>query len=118
METSKTSEDLLLRLLSAAELRSRVISANIANQNTPGYTRREVSFEESLRAAIQTGSDVGGLQPVVFKDTVTEARPDGNNVNLELELNAMRENRLLFETYAAVLEGRSALRRIAVTEGR
>lgn len=118
METSKTSPDLLLRLLSATELRSRVISANIANQNTPAYKRREVRFEDSLREALLGGSDVGGLHPEVVQDTATPARPDGNNVSLELELNALRENRILFETYAAILEGRSNLRRIAVTEGR
>ncbi len=119
METPKTSQqDLLLRLLSAAELRSRVISANIANQNTPGYTRQEVEFEEVLQDALRKGRDVGGLEARVVEDRITPARPDGNNVNLEIELNTLRENRILFETYAAILEGRSALKRIAVTEGR
>ena len=41
------------RLLTAAALRSRVIAANVANQNTPDYRRRDVSFEERLVAELQ-----------------------------------------------------------------
>ena len=98
--------------------RGRVISANIANQNTPGYTRREVAFEDTLRRVLTSGGDPADVRPEVIEDFDTPARPDGNNVNLELELNALRENRILFETYAAIMEGRSSLKRIAVSEGR
>jgi len=120
METPKpsNSNDILLRLLSASELRARVISANIANQNTPGYTRQEVRFEDALREAVASGSKLKGLQPEIIQDTITPARPDGNNVNLELELNALRENRILFETYATIMQGRTTLKDIAVSGGR
>ena len=43
--TNSGPDRLLGRLLEAAELRARVISTNIANQNTPGYTRRVVDFD-------------------------------------------------------------------------
>jgi flagellar basal-body rod protein FlgB len=118
MDGVSSSESLLLRLMEAAELRARVVSANIANQNTPGYTRQDVDFESVLRAALSSGSRVDALQPRIVEDTLSPARPDGNNVNLELELNALRENRLMFETYASILESRSNLKNIAVTEGR
>ena len=116
---SRGSEgDLLVRLLKATELRAKIISANVANQNTPGYTRREVRFEDLLRQAVESGRDARRIEPEIVLDTVSPTRPDGNNVNLELELNSMRENRLLYESYAAILQGRFALKQLAVTEGR
>lgn len=125
MRTQEVGTDLLQRLLSAAELRSRVISSNLANQSTPGYTRREVSFEALLRESMSDSSRPGdlletlaGLEPEVRLDESTPARPDGNNVTLELEMNALRENRLLYETYAAMLRGRFQLLEAAVTESR
>lgn len=110
---------LLERLLAASELRGKVIAANIANANTPGYVRREVHFEELVRDALRRGARASdGLEPEIVSDVVTPARPDGNNVSLELELNALRENRLLYETYASILEGHFELLRTAITEGR
>ena len=119
MESKSTGTDLLLRLIGASELRAKVLSANIANQNTPGYTRQEVRFEELLRDAIQNNSkEFMKVQPEILQDTLSPSRPDGNNVTLELELNALRENRLMYETYAAILQGHFGLLRAAVTEGR
>lgn len=110
---------LLTRLMSAAELRARVISSNIANQSTPGYTRRVVPFEDELRQALERGPEaLAALQPRVLVDEDTPARPDGNNVTLELEMNALRENRLLYETYAAMLQGRLQMMEAAIQEGR
>ena len=114
MDPVRSEPDLLLRLLTAAETRARVISANIANQNTPGYTRREVQFEGLLRSELRRGKAIDDIELEVVEDHVSPARPDGNNVNLEIELNELRQNRLLFETYAAILEGRGNLKKIAL----
>jgi len=111
-------QDLLVRLLQATELRARVLSGNIANQNTPAYTRRVVSFEDMVREVLESGKDPLKVQPQVEIDTLSPARPDGNNVSLELELNAMRENRILYETYIAMLRGHFAMLEAAITEGR
>jgi flagellar basal-body rod protein FlgB len=97
------SLDFLTRMLSACEHRARVVSANIANSNTPGYTRRVVRFEELLRDRLVDGQDTSEILPVTELDMETPARPDGNNVSLEAELNSMRENRLLYETYSSIL---------------
>jgi len=114
MEPVRSEPDLLLRLLTASETRARVISANIANQNTPGYKRKEVQFEALLRDKLRQGQPVDDVSIEVVEDAEAEARPDGNNVNLEVELNDLRQNRLLFETYAAILEGRGNLKKIAL----
>jgi flagellar basal body rod protein FlgB len=57
------------------------------------------------------------LKPEVHVDDLTPGNPDGNNVNMELEMNAMRENRLTYETYAAILESHLGLIDAAIREG-
>lgn len=118
MEVGLSSEALLQRLMGAAQLRARVLSGNIANQNTPGYLRREVRFEEILSEALERGALDEDMEPEIVVDDQSPARPDGNNVNLELELNSLRENRILFETYAAIVEGRGNIKRAALGQGR
>src|SRR5690349_15463092 len=91
---------LLLRLMSASNLRQRVIADNIANESTPGFKRRVVRFEELLGAALDGRKGIeddafARIEPRIDTDLATPAGPDGNNVNLELENASMRENRLL-----------------------
>ena len=109
---------LLLRLMSASTLRARVLSENIANQNVPGYKRRVVRFEELLANQLAHGKGPAGVVPRIDTDTASPSSPDGNNVSLELESNAMRENFLLYETYAAILQTRNEMLRASMTEGR
>ena len=110
--------DLMVRLLGACELRARVVSANISNSNTPGYVRQVVRFEELLGEELESGGDAAGVAPELQTDLVTPSRPDGNNVSLELELNAMRENRLLYEAYSSILRSHFSLLESAISEGR
>jgi flagellar basal-body rod protein FlgB len=110
--------------MSASTLRAKVLSENIANQNVPGYKRRVVRFEELLadelaraKATGQTGS-LAGITPRIDTDKATPSSPDGNNVSLELENNAMRENWLLYETYATIMQSRNEMVRASISEGR
>jgi flagellar basal-body rod protein FlgB len=116
MQTPPT--DLLVRLLGACELRAKVVSANLANSNTPGYVRQVVRFEELLSEELQRGGDGARVRPALLADRETPARPDGNNVSLELELNSLRENRLLYETYSSILRSHFGLLESAITGSR
>lgn len=106
MEIRSDSEALLLRLLQGTGQRSRAIASNIANQNTPGYRRQVVRFEDLLAKAVEAGGeDLLSIEPMTVEDHETPTRLDGNNVNLELEVYASRENRILAETYRTILQG-------------
>jgi flagellar basal-body rod protein FlgB len=96
---------LLSRLLDAAELRHSVLSQNIANVNTPGYKRLDVSFEEALRDELASGGSTSGsdVRPTVFEEPGLKARSDGNNVDIDRELGQLNKNSLLYETYSQVL---------------
>jgi flagellar basal-body rod protein FlgB len=110
--------DLLTRLLSAASERGRVLAENLANANTPGYQRRELHFEDLLRRAVDAGDELSRVAPRVELDAISPARADGNNVTLEQELGALRENRLVYEAYAAILATRTELVRASIEQGR
>lgn len=114
---SGNETQLLVRLLNASSVRAKVIAGNIANQNTPDYVRRDVRFESLLRDAMgEDGLSVEDIEPEIYEDLESPFRPDGNNVSLETEMNAMRENRLMYETYAAILSGSFELLRASIQE--
>jgi len=118
MNVTGPNDSLLMRLLDAATLRHGAIANNIANQNTPGYKRQVVLFEEVLEDAMANGkSDLSRYQPLEMTDLVTPPRSDGNNVTAELEQVADQENRMLYETYLTILQGRYSLMNTAITGG-
>lgn len=114
--------------------RFKAVSRNIAHANTPGYERRNVSFEDELRKAINGGpklkmttTDPGHIpsQPLSVESvTPTETRIrdeifrlDGNNVDPEREMAVLAETRMMYgamsrfaarklSTYRTVIGGR------------
>jgi len=86
------------KLLDAAVVRQEAVSANIANAETPGYHRMDVSpdFAQQLKARMAAGelaTTPDSLRPQVVEDPTARAvSPDGNSVELEHELLAMNKN--------------------------
>ncbi len=68
------------RFLQITAQREQVVSANMANVDTPGYHAKDVSFAETLLRAGDSEA------PVRIQDErgLLE-RPDGNNVDLDHE---------------------------------
>lgn len=118
MDIGGDQSKLLLNLMKASALRGRVLANNIANQNTPGFQRQVVRFEELLTDSMTSGRDPLEVQPSVEFDKLTPAGPDGNNVSLEVETAAARENRLLFELYAQIFQSRMGLIQSAIESSR
>ena len=112
-----SSVDLLGKALAGSSLRHRVIGNNIANVNTPGFKRSEVSFEDELSAAAQGEAGTGIARtnekhlPAVAKTgapsirnvTSTSMRTDGNNVDIDAEMAAMTKNNLYYNAIAQTL---------------
>ena len=115
----ENQNDLLLRLMSASSLRAKVIAGNLANQNTPGFKRREVRFEQLLSQQLERGSaDLSRVPIEVSQDETTPARPDGNNVEAEAEVAAMRENLLRYQLYSTIFQGQNNLLEAAINGDR
>jgi flagellar basal-body rod protein FlgB len=107
-----------MRLLDASAKRRDVLLANLANTETPGFQRKTVQLEELLQGALARGQDAAGIEPKVAVDKNAPARDDGNTVNLELELGGLRENRLMYDAYTAILGARFELMRSAIESSR
>lgn len=109
--------DVLQRALGAAQLRQNVIAHNIANVNTPGFKRSHVEFEEALAKALEEGRDAKSVQPAVIQETDTSLRPDGNNVDIEVENAEMAENQVYYSALARQLSDHFSRLRTAIRGG-
>jgi len=86
----------------AQAARIRYVSENIANNDTPGYRRKLVSFEEEIRRGDPTGMVEAGPLRLDQSDLTRIYDPtnpladdtgnyDGSNVNLLVEIADSRE---------------------------
>lgn len=71
--------------LDAIWLKTKVISNNIGNVETPGFKAQVVTFEEVLAGEQGQGRPVRAFRTQVEQSTDTSVLPDGNNVNMEKE---------------------------------
>jgi flagellar basal-body rod protein FlgB len=115
--------DILKREMDVSVLRQNVISNNIANSDTPNFKRSVVNFESQLKRALDSEKVVPFAQfltnerhiafdkpmdwrtvaPRRVLDYLTEAKNNGNNVDIEEEgMNALT-NQLLYTTLAQVV---------------
>ena len=83
--------------LDAMWARQRLISDNIANNETPGYKAKYLTFEDALRERLTGLESRKGASSKEIRRSIQEARPevfespgesmrlDGNNVNVDVE---------------------------------
>jgi flagellar basal-body rod protein FlgB len=86
----------LERAMDGVMLRQRVSAQNIANVMTPGYKAGQVSFEDSLAAALSSGDDPGSTSLEV-RPTEAPADIRGNNVDIVAENTTMMRSGLQYE---------------------
>lgn len=98
--------------LDGLDQRQQAINANIANLETPGYQAREVDFESSLRAAIETGRP--DRFAVTEQRSMAPTRLNGNNVNIDHEILAGSENVLQQRLVIQGLNSKYAILRTAI----
>ena len=106
--------------------RESVIASNVANADTPGYRRRDLSFDDVL--ASKTGRMTRTHEkhmPVRSSDPANArveigprgSRPDGNAIDLDQELVTAHRNAGAFIDQANVLARVSQLVRTAIGQG-
>lgn len=125
---------LLSKVLDLRADKAQVISANIANAETPGYSRSVFDFEKDLSNAIrQTGAiqlttshnahiplGPANFNSVVGKITEVPSQTaigDENGVSVEQEMIALSENEILYETSAQLLNKKLSLLKHVISGG-
>lgn len=96
---------ILAKLMDVAALRARVHSANLANQNTPGYRAKAVAFDDAFVEALDRGQDVQDVQAEIFEPRATALDNDGNDVATDREVLQSAQNQTLYNAYIALARG-------------
>ena len=110
-------DDVSITALHAAmdglQARSRAVSDDIANVNTPYYRARSVAFEDNLKRALASGDDPMMVQPNVLFSTASGGLT-GNNVDLDAETVLGAKTELSYELALRAAGDRFSLVRTAI----
>lgn len=126
---------LLNKVLDLRAEKQRVISANIANAETPGYAKATYSFEENLRHAISKESainletthtthiplyakNIDAVEGEVTREKDTTGIGDENSVSVDAEMIDLSKNQLMYETAAKLLKKKLTVLKYAISEGK
>ena len=125
---------LLSKVLDLRAEKAQVISSNIANAETPGFSPSRFEFEEDLARAIGKTKAINlstshsshiGLSPTNFnsvngKINIIEDNTgigDENGVSVDQEMLDLSENQLLYETAAQLLKKKITILKHVVSGG-
>lgn len=125
---------LLGKVLDLRAQNAQVISSNIANAETPGYSPAKFEFEQELSQALKKTQGVnlhttnnshiplgpGNFNQVSGKIIITEDNTgigDENGVSVDQEMLALSENQLLYETAAQLLKKKLTLLKHVISGG-
>lgn len=117
------SINLLGKMLDVSALKHKVIANNIANVNTPGYKKMEISFAEQLEKIIKGNSvnKFDSFQPKIViskEDANGTVRNDGNNVDMDKEVSSLMKNTLSYNIYTQLLAKKIELVKSAIENSR
>ena len=109
----------------ASWMRNNIISNNIANNDTPGYKRKDVQFESYLAMELIRGgnlrsrvanTDLDRLDGIAYTDySSLSYRADGNNVDIHTENTYLAENQLSYYTLLDSMTQEFSRLKIALT---
>jgi flagellar basal-body rod protein FlgB len=112
------------KMLDYTTARQEALSSNLANYETPGYKRMDVSsdFQTQLQKAVEnktaTAEDLNRIQPQIVTDSSsTSPRGDGNNVEMDKEMMEMNRNSVEYEYAVKYINYNYNMVRAAVDSG-
>ena len=98
--------------MSALSQQQRVTADNLANLETPGYTAQRVSFEDSLRKAVNSGDPSSAT--VSVDPSTDPAGVNGNNVSLNGEMVIEQKNNTQFQLLTTAMSAKFDLIQYAI----
>lgn len=102
--------NVLTKAADASWTRNEIISNNIANNDTPGYKRKDVNFQSYLLQELTSGDSTSlrtrineveqsNLNATIYTDySELSYRLDGNNVDIDTENVELASNQLYYNT--------------------
>lgn len=122
--------DFYKKALNGTWERNKAITQNISNENTPGYKRKTVSFEDQLKKSINKnsialrktndkhiGTGKSSFSPNWAEAKSTAYRMDGNNVNIDTESADLAKNKIMYDALVNQVMGEFDKIKNVITEG-
>jgi len=125
---------LLQKVLDLRSANQTVIATNIANAETPGYSRKVFKFEDELQQAVNLSagamrttnakhfstspSNLSNVSGRVIEIKDETGIGDENGVSVDTEMVALSENELLYETVAQLLKKKLGMLKYTIAEGK
>ena len=91
--------------------RQKLVTANIANIDTPGYRTKDIQFQQEFQSLAE------GETPRVVDVPNLKVKNDGNDVSLDREARMLSENNLRFTLAENILHDRIKEIRSAIQGG-
>ncbi|MCW3061064.1 MAG: flagellar basal body rod protein FlgB [Capsulimonas sp.] len=132
-----TTVNLLSNALDFGSARMQALSNNLSNVNTPGYKRKDASFEAVMAAARGEGqeetltmnvSDSGHMtppddgtpktNPAIITTGGGAMRPDGNNVDIDSETTRMAAAQIYYQGVAQMMSGQFSSMKYVIGGGK
>lgn len=84
-------------------------SQNIANANTPFYRRKQFKFQGALLNAMREGSAeaYSAVEGCLERPNNTSIRNNGNNVDIDMEIVDMSDNKMFYDSLVDIYSNRS-----------
>lgn len=102
----------LEQYMSLVSARQKLVTSNIANADTPGYTTKDIDFQSEFQNAMS-----GSHEPAVVDVQGLTMKNDGNNVNLDREARMLSENALRFTVASNLLHSQIKIVHMAIDGG-
>lgn len=130
------SDRIQMESLSQRNRRNEVITANIANAETPGYRAFGYDFEQQLQSLSKASEAIGvkttdprhlknantnadgTIKPDVYVRPTESVDEDGNTVDMDLEMAQLAKNQILFRTAVETLNRKIGTLKYAINGGR
>jgi flagellar basal-body rod protein FlgB len=104
------------RYMDLLSARQKLVAANIANADTPGYQTRDLDFQSEFQRATLQAAD--GAKPSAVEVPGLKVKNDGNNVSVDREARLLAENALRFHMASELMRSELRMVRSAITEGK
>jgi flagellar basal-body rod protein FlgB len=125
--------DLMAKMLDIKLKRHELLSNNIANVDTPGYKRSDISFEGVFKDILKTHNmsltttndkhikarkHINDIKPKIYKDQDHSFRNDENNVDIDKEMVEMVKNTFSYNIVSDQIQKNFKILQTAISEGR
>ena len=103
-----------------------VTTNNVANVDTPNFKASEVRFEDTLKTALSRAKPGVSANQTVMNAAAsrtslvdqTSSRGDGNNVDIDREMELLGESNLTYSALTQVMSSRIGILKSVISGGR